>query len=249
MFLSSGIEQTAVAKSEDGENKEPLYRFTLSHNNGAESFDFPVLPESIEVQKKGRGQTYDILGIGEINIIQSGELAEISFEGVFPARRVHYLSINKDKWKSPSYYIQKINQWQASGHPSRLSVKTETLDFTMAVSIEQFDRREAAGEGGDIAFKLSFKEYKFYMARRVIVDTNTQGETKVSKDTPARPDERVPPKTYALKKNDSLWSVAQSQLGDGSGWKEIMELNKISYDKVTKLPIGLVLRLPERRKK
>lgn len=227
-------------KKEDG----PKYRINLSHNNLTEMFDFPVLPESLEVKKTGRGESFDIIGLGEVNVIHSRQLAEFSFEGVFPAIPAHYLSIDSQQWKEPSYYVATINRWQESRRPSRLLVHTEGYKFSIAVSIEQFDRREVAGSGGDIEFKLALKEYRFHLTRKAVVVQKDGEEAVAKQDKQPRPDERVPPTTYTLKKGDSLWSVAQSQLKDGKRYKELMKLNAIRSDQVKRLPVGMVLKLP-----
>ncbi len=49
------------------------------------------------------------------------------------------------------------------------------------------------------------------------------------------------PKTYTVKKGDSLWQIAQSQLGNGSRWPEIQKLNGLSG---TTIYAGQVLKLP-----
>ncbi|MBJ6360880.1 LysM peptidoglycan-binding domain-containing protein [Paenibacillus sp. GCM10012307] len=231
-------------------NKKVKHSFLqLSFNNGAEVLIFPVLPEEILVKKKGKGQTYDIVGLGEVNVIKSRELAEVSFESFFPAdKNAPYLSVPITQFNDPETCVKKINGWQESIYPCRLLVQTENLKFTIAVSIESFERWEAAGHGGDIYFSLTLKEYKFYSVRRLVTEEDEKtGKTKVKQEPAKRPDERVPPDTYVLKQNDNLWKVAQLQLGDGSRWKELMKLNNLTEAQVKKLQVGMVLKLPKRK--
>ena len=47
--------------------------------------------------------------------------------------------------------------------------------------------------------------------------------------------------TYTVKAGDTLWDIAQSQLGNGSRYKEIMELNGLTSDVIQP---GQVLKLP-----
>ncbi len=51
-------------------------------------------------------------------------------------------------------------------------------------------------------------------------------------------------KTYVIKESDSLWQIAQKQLGNGNRFKEILQLNP-SID-ADKLEVGTKLKLPAR---
>lgn len=221
------------------------YVIKISYNNEAEHIYIPVLPESLEIKKKGKGQGYDIIGLGEINVIHSPELSEITFSSFFPETKAPYMSISSLLWKEPLEYIGKIIEWQASKHPCRLSIKAPNLTMSIPVSIEQFDYRERAGSG-DIEYQLSLKEYRFYAPRRYKLETKADGTTVLKDKGTKRLDERVPPTSYALKAGDNLWKVAKLQLNDETRWREIQKLNNIKDADLKKLPIGLVLKLPVR---
>ena len=51
--------------------------------------------------------------------------------------------------------------------------------------------------------------------------------------------------TYLVVEGDTLWRIAQTQLGDGKRFKEILALNP-QMTKETPLSIGTVLRMPPR---
>lgn len=51
----------------------------------------------------------------------------------------------------------------------------------------------------------------------------------------------VAPKTYTVKKGDSLWAIAASQLGNGSRWPEIQKLNGLTS---TTIFAGQKLKIP-----
>lgn len=50
------------------------------------------------------------------------------------------------------------------------------------------------------------------------------------------------PKTYKVKKGDSLWTIAESTLGKGEDWKKIADANKIRHPNL--IEIGAELQIP-----
>ena len=61
------------------------YGIWLSYNNQEEGFQIPVNPENIEISDGINSKTYDVAGLGEINVIKDQKLTEYSFSGFFPA--------------------------------------------------------------------------------------------------------------------------------------------------------------------
>ena len=51
---------------------------------------------------------------------------------------------------------------------------------------------------------------------------------------------------YTVREGDSLWQIAQKFLGDGSRYKEILELNADVLAEEDDLTIGTALKLPSR---
>jgi len=228
------------------------YSVKISYNNGEEEMQFPLNPSSLDVSEPGQAQSYDVVGLGEINVIKDRKLPSYSFSGLFPAQRYPFLSVfdgldDKQKAKvvvkQPSEYITLIEKWMDSRMPVRLVIVSDTYDINTAASIESFEWREAAGSSGDIEYSIELKKYRFYAARKI--EQVTSGNKVVQKvSTPARPNEKQQSKTYKLVAGDTLWKVAQSQLGNGARWKEIQTLNSISDAELTRLQVGKVLKLP-----
>ncbi len=50
--------------------------------------------------------------------------------------------------------------------------------------------------------------------------------------------------TYTVKTGDCLWNIARSELGSGSRWKEIYQLNRDSIRNPNQIQVGQVLVLP-----
>ncbi|MEC0173037.1 hypothetical protein P4H54_32330, partial [Paenibacillus graminis] len=96
------------------------YSIELSFNNRAIWFELPVLPEEIEISGEGDGETYNILDMGQINVIKAPGLKTIQFESFFPAippggTVPSYVS--SANWGQPADYIQLIEDWMNKRRP------------------------------------------------------------------------------------------------------------------------------------
>lgn len=216
--------------------KRPEYGIQLSFNNREQILHLPVMPASIEMSEGGKSSTYDVAGLGEINVIKDRKLSEYGFGSIFPNQR--YPFVRTRRLYPPAYYVETIMRWMESGRPIRFIYKGRSFGINTAASIEDFQWKEVAGGIGDIEYAIKLKHYRFYAAKRY-----PAGQA-VKKEAVKRPDDRPKPKTYTLKAGDSLWKVAQNVLGSGERWREIQKLNGISDAEVKRLPIGKVLKLP-----
>jgi len=213
------------------------YKMEIGFNNRTEGFIFPVLPETLELKRKGRGKSYDVVGIGQVNVIHSRELAEISFQSVFPAGKFPYNNPVRLKYDSPSQYVDNLCKWQDSRRPCRFIFNGPQFPINLPVSIEQFDRWEEGGSPGDIHFRLTLKEYVFHAPKKAGAPEDAKGA--------ARPDERIRPDTYTMRSGDTLIGIARKLYGSSEKWRDIQALNAIPDAKLRSLPVGLVLRLPK----
>lgn len=228
--------------------EENQYSIWLSFNNQESGFQLPVNPDSIEIGMGGRGNTYDISKLGEINVIKAPKLTEYSFSGFFPADDHAYPFISKGTIRITTVrYLELIQEWMKAKRPIRFVFIGKSFTINTAASIESFQWKEVAGSGGDLEYSLQLKKYVFYAAQKATVLPETQSSTGapvLQKEKEPRPNENPTPKTYTLVAGDSLWAVAQKVLGDGGRWKEIQQLNGITDAEIKRLPIGKVLKLP-----
>ncbi|MGK5512057.1 LysM peptidoglycan-binding domain-containing protein [Brevibacillus formosus] len=221
------------------------YEIWLSFNNQQEGFQIPINPGEIEVGEGSNSSTYDIVGLGEINIIKSPKLSSYAFSGIFPAQAYPFISANVVL--EPSEYIGMIEKWMATKRPIRFVFTGDSFDINEAVSIDDFTWKEVAGGGGDIEYTLKLKKYVFYSAQRMNVTTRQVGSAAaqvIQKGTKPRQNDRQTPKTHKLTPGEDLWTIAKRELGDDSKWREIQRLNGISDAQLKKLPVGMVLKLP-----
>jgi nucleoid-associated protein YgaU len=52
-------------------------------------------------------------------------------------------------------------------------------------------------------------------------------------------------KSYRVRPNDTIWSIAKATLGNGERWPDIYRINRDVLRDVNRLEVGMVLRLPE----
>jgi len=223
------------------------YGIWLSFNNQEEGFQIPINPASIEMGDGNKSKTYDVAGLGEINVIKDRKLTTYSFSSYFPAQ--YYPFMATDLLLEPRQYVEYLEKWMDTKRPIRFVFTGASFDINTPASIESFQWKEVAGSGGDIEYTLSLKRYFFYAAQRVTVapSTATESTPVIRKEAPPRPNDRQPPKTYKLLAGDTLWKVSKKELGSDQYVTEIQRLNGLTDDQVKNLPVGMELRLPEVR--
>lgn len=219
------------------------YGIQLSFNNKQEVIEIPVMPSSIGLTEGGNGKGYNVVGLGEINVIKDAKLTEYQFSSIFPYYRYHF--VHTKKLLSPVQYIEFINRWMRKRHPIRLIIKSDLYDVNTPASIESFEWKEVAGSQ-DIEYSIKLKKYVFYSAQKVAVIKSAAGK-KAAKPTAqkkTRPNEKVTPKTYKVQKGDYMYAIAKKTLGDGNRWREIKSLNSLSDAEIKNLKVGRVLKIP-----
>lgn len=120
----------------------------LKENNSI-GFQLPVLPESIPILNTFNNTTVNIPTKGDINMIGTKGLREVTLTSFFPAQDYEF---NQCERLEPEEYVTLIESWM--GKVIRLIV-TDVIN--MEVTIESFNKTYA---DNDIKYELSLKEYK-----------------------------------------------------------------------------------------
>ena len=184
----------------------------LWHNNGEERIYFTVNPARLTVTRPNENRVRSLAMGGTVNIWGGRGLREV---------RLTVLAM--------------LKSWQDSGDPVRLIISGS--DINDAFLIE--DVSETLTEGDrDVGLTVTLREYKFKSALAALAGgSGGSGAAPVRKRT----DERVTPKTYTVKKGDTLWDIACRFYGDGTKWGSIAAKNGVTNPR--KLQIGKVLTL------
>ncbi|SDR81486.1 LysM domain-containing protein [Paenibacillaceae bacterium GAS479] len=214
----------------------------LKYNNNAEMLWLPVNPETLEIGSPSANTTVNIARLGEVSVIQDPGLKTYSFSSILPASWGRYCSYTKDPWPRPWDIVKMLQRWKDSDMPCRFIVTGTPINT--AVTIEDFNVTETAGDPGTLSYTFSLREYRFIKARK-LGEKTVAGQKQVTVASgSARPSSKAAPTSYTVKPGDSLWKIAQAQIKDGSRYEEIATLNGIKSP--YSLKTGQKLKLPAR---
>jgi nucleoid-associated protein YgaU len=219
------------------------YEFWLSR--GTDRVRFPVNPETISVSSPFGYTDVEVAQLGEVTIFGNREPKEITISSFWPAKySPSYCSYSG--FMSPWAFVQKIEGWRDKKVPYQLVITGTGINQT--VTIRDFQYEERAGSVGDIYFSITLKEYRM---------TTVRWQSTVPKQptTPPKKPARPPsgkktgitfPRTYVVKKNDSLWKIAKAYYGKGSLWRKIYNYNaKVIGRNPNRLYPGMKLVIPK----
>ena len=72
----------------------------------------------------------------------------------------------------------------------------------------------------------------------------SEGKYEVQQQEKVESEPKVSSREYVIQKNDSLWKIAQKELGNGNRWKYLYELNKAKIKDPNKLKAGVKITIP-----
>ena len=210
----------------------------------------PVTPSKVKMKINNQNETLNLINGDEINILKTAGLTDISFDLLLP--QVSYPFMNSEA-QSASYYLSKLEQLKFSRKPfqwilNRVRPNGQPLFHSdMTVGLEDYQITDDAEEGFDIVVTVSLKQYRQYGTKTVtILPATVPTEPAMATVTP--PDRETTsaptPKTYTVKSGDCLWNIAKKQLGNGSRYNEIYNLNKDKIKNPNLIYAGQGLVLP-----
>jgi len=207
----------------------------------------PVNPPEFSIKTKSSNKTYELVNIGEINVIRDVPLRDLSFKSILPESPDYPWVVTKNKFEYPSFYLDKFREYRESKKPVRFIItrKGNNVKTNMLVTIEDFTETETAGTLGQWDYSINLKEYREYGSKKLTVQKSSISsiQTQVVTIQPERPTTRTPPKEYIVKSGDTLWAIAKKFLNDGSRYTELAELNNISNPNL--IYVGQKIILPD----
>jgi len=192
----------------------------------------PVNPERITVQAESKTQTFEVINLGNIELPKGIIPMRIVWESFFPgiARRSSFFV---KSWQDPKALANTILTWRNSNARVRLLVTETPINLDCYVV---FFEHNWEGGYGDCRYSIELVEAK---ELKVLTDTATVAQATATK-RPSPP----APKTYTVKRGDTLWGIAKRFLGAGSRWREIYNKNRsVIGPDPNKIYPGQVLRI------
>ena len=198
------------------------YEIWLTHNAEREKIQLPVLPERLQVQNGSNNDSVDIVGLGEVIILQNRPALRFSFSSFFPATM--FPGVQVRSLTRPLTLISRINAWKASAKPIHFIVTS--CGINLYTAIDNFQYYEVGGDPGTYQYSLTLKEYREVNVRQVKIDIPQQKATVAPAEEEPRVDNTVQPQTYTVKSGDCLWNIAKALYGNGADYTKIYEANK-----------------------
>lgn len=183
----------------------------------APDLHIPVNPGEFRVDLQGKTQTLGILGLGEVEVPVGTMPGGVTFGSFFPRHYdpgyCRYAAIPR-----PEDALARLLDWRTSGEPVRLLITHSPVN--MLVFVSKVTYRYAGGEPGDIYYELTLRQWRDL---RVLLIAAAEAGAGVA--ALPRPDTKAVPKVYTVKSGDTLYAIAKTELGDGTRWREIYNLN------------------------
>lgn len=210
--------------------------------DGTDLLTFPITPGELNINLGSKNKVVTLINEGDVNILKSPSLIEVSFEARFPMRKYPYSrEVSNFQWYFDKFRDLKENKKSFRFIVARLNNNgTETWGTNIQVALESLDFKESADQGDDVLISFRLKQFKEYGVQTIKLKESTPTTTSTAKtETEAKRSEESSPtqttgKTHTVKSGDTLWAIAKKYYGDGSKYNKIYEANKTVIEKAAK---------------
>lgn len=179
-------------------------------SNSSEGIQLPVVPASFSIDDGQNNVVVNITNLGEANLPGKKALRELQLSSFFPNQDYKFLVCERKS--NPYEYIEWLRKRKNEGTILRVIITGAEINFTCLIEGLQYGEDDASG---DVNFTIDLKEY--VTLKKTESKTGTTTTTRTNKSTP---------KTYTVKKGDTLKKIAKKYLGSASKSKQLYKKNK-----------------------
>lgn len=191
----------------------------------------PITPSKLDLKINGANKSMTLINEGEVNIIKTTKLTEISFTLVFPMLQAYPFAVYENGFKQAKYYLDLLEDLKKRDKPFQFKLTrtrpdyTPLFDTTFQATLEKYTLKEDAKEGMDISAAVTLKQYREYGTKVLVIKPDASAQ--VQKPATPPPDQG----DYTIKSGDTLWAISKRFLGDSARWKEIYTANEAIIEK------------------
>lgn len=210
---------------------------------------FPIPPEKITLKIGNQNKTVTLLNTGEVNLLKLPKLTDIEFDASLPNTQYPYATY-EDGFHRADYYLgileeMKVQKKKFQFIVSRILPNGDVLfDTNIKVSLEEYQIKEDAKDGFDVAVTVKLKQYKDYGVKKIKATPVKDKEKPKVKKEKKRSVTKKKTTSYTVKKGDCLWNIAKKVYGDGSKWPKIYNANKSKIKNPNLIYPGQVFKIP-----
>lgn len=201
------------------------------------TFRFPVIPPSFEINGSATINTSNILSVGDIAVFGGLGLKTIELSSFFPNQE--YSFCNYNGFPKPYDCVNLIESWMKEGYILRFIITETNINFECIIA--DFNYREQ-DYSRDVYFTLSLKEYR----RIQISKVNINNDEKLSseKNVPLTKGFDTKQKTHKVAEGDTLFKIAKKYYGNGDLWEKIYKANEDKIKDPSVIKNGWILIIP-----
>lgn len=190
----------------------------------------PVIPSEFERVIDAGYDTNTIIGLGDVAVLTSNGLAQLSLSSFFPNNEYsfnEYSNIPK-----PYDMVRYFKEWKNKGTVVRVILTGTDINQEMYITNFSYGERDGTG---DIYYSMDLLEY-----RPIIVPTVTENNSNNTQNTnrPTNTNNKNnasnKQKTHKVVKGDCLYDIAKKYYGNGNSYPKIKEANKSKYPSLAK---------------
>lgn len=210
----------------------------------------PVTPEKITLNIKNQNKTVILINEGEINLLKTPGLTEISFDLLLP-NCAYPFSIYPEGFHPASWYLDYLEDYKVNRKTFRFIFirhmpSGKLLNgINMKVSLEEYHIEESHSNQSDFIVPVKLLQYRDHQTK--LLGISNENGKEVAKKQPKREEDHAPSaSSYTVVKGDTLWGIAKRYYGDGALYTKLANANVEQISNPNLIFPGQVLTIPSK---